>query len=298
MSSRIRADAAGPGEDAHRSPQEPAERGNAVAGSDSPEPEEASQRPADGSADGMEGEEAHQRAPDAPANDALPEPANEDGAERRGELSPELKKRLDRLTFEGHQARRERDEAMARLAAVQRQQQAQQQPSPDQQAEERAYQRLQQERLQQDFDRDCNTLWQKGVDEYGDEMAEAKRGLDAVGWGNRPDALAALTSLPDGHRIYRELGADLDNAARILSLPPMRMAVELARLSGRDASNPLNVSRETNRDQSEDRRSRAPQPLRPVGGNSARGERPLGEVSMAEFIRRRDRDERGSRIRR
>ena len=287
MSGRIRLDAAGPGESSNPQPAEnrapePADERNDVSGTGVAE----------------EGEEASQRSRDAPANDALPEPANDDGGDRRGELSPELKKRLDRLTFEGHQARRERDEANARLAEWQRRQQAQQQPSPDQQAEERAYQRLQQERLQQDFDRDCNTLWQKGVDEYGDEMAEAKRGLDAVGWGNRPDALAALTSLPDGHRIYRELGADLDNAARILSLPPMRMAVELARLSGRDASNPLNASRETNRDQSEDRRSRAPQPLRPVGGNSARGERPLGEVSMAEFIRRRDRDERGSRIRR
>src|SRR5215475_6839713 len=287
MSSRIRADAADPGESSNPQPAEnrapePADERNDVSATPLAE----------------EDEEASQRSRDAPANDALPEPANEDGAERRGELSPELKKRLDRLTFEGHQARRERDEANARLAEWQRRQQAQQQPSPDQQAEERAYQRLQQERLEADFNRDCNTLWQKGVDEYGDEMAEAKRGLDAVGWGNRPDALAALTSLPDGHRIYRELGADLDNAARILSLPPMRMAVELARLSGRDASNPLNVSRETNRDQSEDRRSRAPQPLRPVGGNSARGERPLGEVSMAEFIRRRDRDERGSRIRR
>jgi len=287
MSGRIRLDAAGPGESSNPQPAEnrapePADERNDVSGTGVAE----------------EGEEGSQRSRDAPANDALPEPANDDGGDRRGELSPELKKRLDRLTFEGHQARRERDEANARLAEWQRRQQAQQQPSPDQQAEERAYQRLQQERLQQDFDRDCNTLWQKGVDEYGDEMAEAKRGLDAVGWGNRPDALAALTSLPDGHRIYRELGADLDNAARILSLPPMRMAVELARLSGRDASNPLNASRETNRDQSEDRRSRAPQPLRPVGGNSARGERPLGEVSMAEFIRRRDRDERGSRIRR
>src|SRR5215475_9123560 len=287
MSSRIRADAADPGESSNPQPAEnrapePADERNDVSATPLAE----------------EDEEASQRSRDAPANDALPEPANEDGAERRGELSPELKKRLDRLTFEGHQARRERDEANARLAEWQRRQQAQQQPSPDQQAEERAYQRLQQERLEADFNRDCNTLWQKGVDEYGDEMAEAKRGLDAVGWGNRPDALAALTSLPNGHRIYRELGADLDNAARILSLPPMRMAVELARLSGRDASNPLNASRETNRDQSEDRRSRAPQPLRPVGGNSARGERPLGEVSMAEFIRRRDRDERGSRIRR
>src|SRR5215467_3305776 len=285
MSVRFRLDAAGPAESSNPQPAEnraaePADERNDV--SATPRAEES--------------EEASQRSRDAPANDALPEPANEDGAERRGELSPELKKRLDRLTFEGHQARRERDEAMARLAAVQRRQQAQQQPSPDQQAEERAYQRLQQERLQQDFDRDCNTLWQKGVDEYGDEMSQAKRGLDAVGWGNRPDALAALTALPDGHRIYRELATDLDNAARILSLPPMRMAVELARMSRGDNESLPNVSRETNREPSQN--SRAPAPLRPVGGNSARGERPLEQVSMAEFIRRRDRDERGSRIRR
>jgi|SRR5215467_2752415 len=285
MSGRIRLDAAGPGESSNPQPAEnraaePADERNDVSATPLAE----------------ESEEASQRSRDAPANDALPEPANEDGADRRGELSPELKKRLDRLNFEGHQARRERDEARAQLAEWQRRQQAQQQPSPDQQAEERAYQRLQQERLQQDFDRDCNTLWQKGVDEYGDEMAEAKRGLDAVGWGNRPDALAALTALPDGHRIYRELATDLDNAARILSLPPMRMAVELARMSGPDNSNPLNVSRETNREPSQN--SRAPAPLRPVGGNSARAERPLEQVSMAEFIRRRDRDERGSRIRR
>src|SRR5215475_9932196 len=288
MSSRIRADAADPGESSNPQPAEnrapePADERNDVSATPLAE----------------EDEEASQRSRDAPANDALPEPANEDGAERRGELSPELKKRLDRLTFEGHQARRERDEAMARLAEWQRRQQAQQQPSPDQQAEERAYQRMQQERLEADFNRDCNTLWQKGVDEYGDEMAEAKRGLDAVGWGNRPDALAALTALPDGHRVYRELASDLDNAARILSLPPMRMAVELARMSRGDApQNTGLVSRETNREPSEDRRTRAPEPLRPVGGNSARAERPLTEVSMAEFIRRRDREERGSRIRR
>src|SRR5215471_16884449 len=252
MSSRIRADAADPGESSNpqpaenRAPEPADERNDVSAGRVAPEGEEASQRPAD----------------DA-ANDALPEPANEDGADRRGELSPELKKRLDRLNFEGHQARRERDEARAQLAEWQRRQQAQQQPSPDQQAEERAYQRLQQERLQQDFDRDCNTLWQKGVDEYGDEMAEAKRGLDAVGWGNRPDALAALTLLPDRHPNYGDLVADLDNAARILPLPPIRMAVEVGRLAGLDGSNPLNASRETNRDPPQN--SRAPAPLRPIG---------------------------------
>jgi len=45
--------------------------------------------------------------------------------------------------------------------------------------------------------------------------------------------------------------------------------------------------------------TRAPAPLRPVGGNSARPEKPLDQVSIGEFIRRRDRDTvASSRIRR
>jgi hypothetical protein len=79
----------------------------------------------------------------------------------------------------------------------------------------------------------------------------------------------------------------------------MRMAVELARMSrGETVVNSSNVSRETNREPVEERETRAPRPLRPIGGNSARQDRPLDQVSMAEFIRRRDREERGSRIRR
>jgi len=281
MSSRIRADEAGPGssqpapenQDRQRTSPEPADERSEFVASDSPEPEEASQRPSDDDR----------------------EASGEEGERKPRESDPDYQKRIDQLTRERYEARRERDEARAQMEQWRREQQRQQQPTPDQEAEQRAYQRMQNERLEADFNRDCNTLWERGVDEYGEEMNQAKRGLDAVGWGNRPDALAALTALPDGHRIYRELATDLDNAARILSLPPMRMAVELARMSGRDNSNPLNVSRETNR---EPAATRAPQPLRPVGGNSARAERPLEQVSMAEFIRRRDRDERGSRIRR
>jgi hypothetical protein len=42
--------------------------------------------------------------------------------------------------------------------------------------------------------------------------------------------------------------------------------------------------------------SRVPAPVRPVGGNAARGVKPLDKMSMAEFIRERDRTERRSRI--
>jgi len=289
MSSRIRADDAGPGsEDRVRSAPEPADEQNVETASDSPETAEA---PA--------------RSPDAPARD------NGEEGEKPPVTEPDQngrdQKRIDQLTRERYEARRERDEARAQLAQWQRQQQRQEPPSAEREAEDRAYNRMQQERLQQDFDRDCNTLWQKGVEEYGDGMSEAKRGLDAVGWGNRPDELEAVTALPDGHRIYRELGGDLDNAARILSLPPMRMAVELARMSRSDALSDADggvrrtLDRGANREPTEDRRSRAPEPLRPVGGNSRRAELPLDHPNMtiAEHIRRRDREQWGSsRIRR
>ena len=288
MSSRIRADASGPGEDAHRSPPEAPGRENEV--------EQATQQPSDAAAEGTEGIEPRERPRDAPADDAGGEPEQQPGRD------PEIQRRIDQLTRDRYEARRERDEARAQMAEWQRQQQRQQQPAgPEGEAEERAYQRFQQQRIEEDFNRQCNDLWQRGVDEYGQEMSEAKRGLDAVGWGNRPDALAALTALPDGHRVYRELAGDLDNAARILSLPPMRMAVELARMSRDAPQNAATVSRETNREPLEGRRTRAPEPLRPVGGNSRRAEMRLDDprMTIAEHIRQRDREQWGSsRIRR
>jgi hypothetical protein len=126
------------------------------------------------------------------------------------------------------------------------------------------------------------------------------RALNATGWGNRPDALMALTSMPDAHKVYRELASNLDNAGRILNLPPMQMAMELARMAAAAPPAAPNGSAQGAPQpvQSLPPVTQAPAPIRPVGGTTRAPERPLHQVSMAEFIRRRDREESQSRIRR
>lgn len=258
MSSRIMLDA-GPGdnpppaEDPQRTPAEAPERR---------EPETAPSAP--------------------PAQEPSPAPAD-DGAEPPKEDA--IQKRIDRLNFERHEAIRQRDEAIAEHRRWVDHLNRQTQPAPSSDYE-RGRMEAEQVRVAQEFNRACDNLFNRGVQEYGQEMGEARDRLNAVGWGNRPDALAAVTQLPDGHRVYRELARDLDRAARVLNLPPMAMAMELARMSSGDATDgnaPV---------------SRAPEPVSRIGGHSRPAERPLDspQTSMAEFIRRRDAQERRSRI--
>lgn len=216
-----------------------------------------------------------------------------------GEAPDKAELRIRQLTREKYEAERRAREAEQRWMQMQQPQRPVPQPgqSPaDAAAEERAFQRFQAQQTDLAFAAKCNTLWDEGVREYGgDQMTEAKRALDAVGWGNDAYALQSLTDLPDGHRVYRALAADLDNAARILRLPHDKRTIELAWLSGRGRSNGA-PSREAEPEPLPV--SRAPEPIRPIGARSSPRELRLDDpnLSMAEYIRRRDREERRSRI--
>lgn len=213
-------------------------------------------------------------------------------------LPPEIQKRIDRENREKWEARREAEQWRQRAQEYERQRT--QQGAPADAAVEQAKQQLRLEQQQQDFNRQCNDVYRKGQAEYPD-FDEAVRALNAVGWGNRPDALAMLTSLPDAHRAYRALAENLDNAGRVLSLPPMQMAMELARMSHTGApQNPAATppAAAQNGPGPLPQVTQAPAPIRPVGGTTRAPDRPLDKVSMAEFIRRRDREESQSRIRR
>ena len=211
------------------------------------------------------------------------------------ELSPEVQKRFDRLTWEKYEAQRRQQEAEQRLAERERERQAAQRPygpPGEAEAEQRGYQRAQQESATARFNEACNAVYAKGRQEYGEAMDEAVRGLNAVGWGNRPDLLAAIVSLPDGHRVYHALASNLDEAHRVLQLPPMEMAMALANLRQQQSNGhapPPSAAV-----------SRAPAPISPIGGQSRAPQVPLEKLTMREFITQRDRAERGSstRIRR
>ena len=211
----------------------------------------------------------------------------------------EYKERIDALTRQRYEAQRE---AAQIRQEWQRWQQQQQTPAtPEQRARMEGYQARQQEELGRTFDQSCNDLYVKGRQEFGAEMDDAVAALRAVGWADRHDALAAVTRLENGHRVYRELARDLDKAARVLTLSPMDMAMELTRMAydaGRPAASAPQSVPDSDMARSVPEVSRAPEPVRHIGGRSTQAERPLDHpsVTMAEFIRRRDRDQRRSRI--
>lgn len=239
-----------------------------------------------------------EREPAPPAEGG--EPATEPPPPAEEPISAAAQARIDRLTRERYEAQRERDQVRAEWQRFQQQQQTP--ATPEQRARQEGYQQRQQEELGRTFDQACNDLYLKGRQEYGAEMDDAVAALRAVGWADRHDALAALTQLPEGHRVYRELARDLDRAARVLAMPPMAMAMELTRMAG-GATMPRMPPAPANESPTEGVRpsvevSRAPEPVRHIGGRSVQAERPLDhpQVTMAEFIRRRDRDQRRSRI--
>lgn len=200
----------------------------------------------------------------------------------------DLHGRIKELTQEKWEHKRNADALAARLAELERPQ-----PQPGQAADpvEVAKHQLRMEAAQREFNQRCNDTFAAGKSEYPDFEA-AVSAMMAVGAGNRPDFLAAVTQLPEGHRVYRQLASNLDDAARVLALPPMQMAVELARMEARLAGG-TQERRETEAPKSlAPPVSSAPPPIRPIGG----GSRALPtvsdpKVSMADFIRIRDREE-------
>jgi hypothetical protein len=126
---------------------------------------------------------------------------------------------------------------------------------------------------QKSFNEACNTTYQKGKDSFQD-FDEAVKGHNMLGdLGQRREYLEAINSLPNGPQVYHHLGKHLDDAAHILSLPPVKMALELSKL-GDKLSKPAPVSK-------------APAPIKPLGGGGSHETDP-SKMSMDEWIRYRD----------
>lgn len=101
----------------------------------------------------------------------------------------------------------------------------------------------------------------------------------SFGASDRPEFMQIVTDMDNGHEVVAKLADDPDEAVRILALPPTKMAMELARLGMPKAAPVKQVSR-------------APAPVRPTGGNSPKAEPDLEKVSMDEYVRIRNEQER------
>lgn len=84
---------------------------------------------------------------------------------------------------------------------------------------------------QNEFNKQCNTAFDNGEGEFKD-WDEAVENLKEVGALDNIPFLQAVLESEFPHRVLHELAQDQDEAARISSLPPIKMAVAVAKLKG------------------------------------------------------------------
>lgn len=178
-------------------------------------------------------------------------------------------RRIDQLTREKHEERRQREALQTQLAQYQ-QPTGQQQPGQPQDIDQLVEQRAAAKIADQNFNQACNRVFQAGV--KADPNFEANlRTLQSVGDISR-EFLEVVTDMDEGHKVLNHLGANPDEADRILSLPPLKQARELAKLEaslGKPAAAPPV--------------SNVPAPIAPVG-SKATPAAPENFASTDEYV--------------
>ena len=196
---------------------------------------------------------------EAPAIEDAPETGTEQTEQPEDEApkpkgKPWFQERIDQLTREKYDERRraEAAEAFAEKLSKGETEQAPTPPDVDRLVEQRAAQLAQANQ----FNAKCDTIYSSGAGEFGQEWDSTLANFGMLGGLNQP-FLEAVTQLPDAHKVLHALGTDMDAAARIMSLPPIPMAMELAKLSNRPArTKPV---------------SNAPPPISPLDGRGSVG---------------------------
>ena len=208
-------------------------------------------------------------APDAPppadappATDPPPAPPADDAPK------PWVQTRISEITRQRHEAERraaaaerERDELRARI-----------QPDPNAPPDPAAERRY----TQADLDREANARAQQIADRQVQQAAISRtfqageteytpaaftaacNALADAGANDKPEFLALVSDLPNGHDVLHRLGTDPAEAVRILALPPLRMAAEIGRISAAAKAAPAAPAPK--------QVSKAPPPVQPVGG--------------------------------
>lgn len=178
-------------------------------------------------------------------------------------------RRIDQLTREKYEERRQREAVEAQL----RQYQPQQTNDTTQTARHGAMgaedvRTAAQELVKQErFDEACNKTFDAGKKDFPD-FEQSLRTFGMLG-GASQDFLEMVTDMDGGHKVIHHLGSNPEEAERVLSLSPLRMARELARIESQVSKAPPI--------------SRAPPPITPVGGRAAPPE-PSEFASTADYI--------------
>lgn len=204
------------------------------------------------------------------------EVSTEPGAEQTAEVVEQtqqdkpkndwVQRRIDQLTREKHEEKRQREALEAQLRTYQQPTDA----PAGKQAPTDVYKAAEELLKQREFDSACNKIFDAGKTEYAADWDSSLKTFQMLG-GATPEFLEAVTSMDNGHKVLHYLGQNPEEAEKLLSLPPLRMALKLASLEGKvSAVKPPPTSK-------------APPPITPIGGRSAPVE-PEEHASTADYI--------------
>ena len=210
-------------------------------------------------------QQATQAPTEAPAEqpEGTTQPPAEAGAEEASppstqEPAPWARKRIDDLTREKHEAKRRADELEARVREMEAAQTAGRHATDDAEIDRLARERATQIAAEQRFNDACNRVYESGKTEFQDfdqKLATLTQNLGNL----NITTLSALVEVDNPHKVLYHLGTDLNEAARILSLPPLKQAMELAKIGNNMSNTPTKPA------------SKAPAPITPkvgVGGGA------------------------------
>jgi len=199
--------------------------------------------------------EAPDPEPEVPeAAAAAPEPEPE-----KHKVKPWFQDRIDKLTREKHEERQRVVALEAKLAEFAPEQPERQTFDPanfDSLVKQEASRQIAAEKTKERGQGFLNA----GVKDYGgDAFTEKCNMVAAMGAGDSPEFMQLITDpeiIPNGHKVVAALADNPEEAQRILSLEPIKMAAALTRFAAMPAAKapaPL---------------SSAPAPIRPVGGTA------------------------------
>lgn len=224
--------------------------------------------------------QVEQQSTEATAEQTQEQQTEEQQKDEAQKKEPWFQKRIGELTREKYEARRAAEEAQreaeqyrAYVAQLQQGQQPELQPKQPEVdvrtlAQQEAARMVAEQRLSESIDK----VWHSGKSEFQD-FDNAVANLQLVGAGREFVELAV--TFDAGHKLIHHLGSDLDEAARILALPPVQMARELTKLEFKlnQPPPPKPVSK-------------APAPIKPIGtGNVSDGDL-RDDLPIDEWMRR------------
>ncbi len=205
-------------------------------------------------------------------------PAEAPAEQPKPKRTPWYQDRINELTAQKTKERQAREAAEAKLAALQPKEEAEQAPAfkPEQfeaLIEQEAGRRV----AQRDFERRSKAWIAAGNKEFGaSEFMEKCNEVAALGAGESAEFMQLITDadvIPDGHKVVAALADHPEEAQRILSLDPVRMAAALTKFAStaKLPEKPL---------------SSAPAPIKPIGG-TAKASTPNDNEPIGEWMAKR-----------